>query len=123
MLKRENDLRLCAATQRRFKAVNSRPDGWLKVVEELQRQVAQEFKLPEAMGLYYLRHAETFLPWEEIKELSLYRKFNRCRDGSLQVGDRPPSVTLNRSGDLKPIELRSRLDPKRPTVLLAGSYT
>ena len=95
ILKRENDLRLCDETQRRFKLASVRPDGWLQVVEQLQRQVAAEFGLSEAVGLAAMRHATQLLPDDpEVIELSLYRKFNRCVDGNLDTGDCAPDAAL-----------------------------
>ena len=46
MLRRENALRLCAATQRAFAAVAEDGEGGVALVEELQRRVAREFGLP-----------------------------------------------------------------------------
>ena len=51
MLRRENDLRLCAETQAAFRAVSSDPAGWLGVVETLQRRVCAEFGLSVSAGL------------------------------------------------------------------------
>jgi hypothetical protein len=58
-------------------------------------QVASEFGLPEAVGLAAMRQATQLLPGdEEVFELSLYRKFNRCVDGGLRAGDTAPDATL-----------------------------
>ena len=96
MLRRENDLRLCAETQAAFRAVSSDPAGWLGVVETLQRRVCAEFGLSARAGLNVLRRAPELLPGdEEVFELSLYRKYNRCRDGNLRVGDPPPDAQLH----------------------------
>lgn len=43
ILRRENELRLSDEMQRRFKVANTRPNGWITVVEQLQRQVLLEF--------------------------------------------------------------------------------
>eukprot|EP01050_Picozoa_sp_SAG11_P040465 SAG11_NODE_17605_length_513_cov_2.094203_1_plen_80_part_01 len=37
ILRRENELRLSPETQRQFRAASGAPDGWLGVVEALQR--------------------------------------------------------------------------------------
>jgi hypothetical protein len=44
ILRRENELRLSSETQRRFKMVSVKPDGWIGVVEQLQRQVMEMFR-------------------------------------------------------------------------------
>jgi len=43
ILRRENELRLAPETQQRFKDASHKPDGWITVVEELQREVAKNF--------------------------------------------------------------------------------
>ena len=65
------------------------------MVEALQRHVAAEFGLPEAVGLAAMRAADQLLPGDpEVSELSLYRKFNRCIDGNLNTGDLAPDAAL-----------------------------
>ena len=141
MLRRENDLRVSTETQHAFKAVarmsqeGRKRDAYLKVVDDLQKQVAAEFGLSEKVGLDALRSAELLLnnnPQDviDVREISLYRKYNRCRDGDLSVGDAPPDARLVRVLD----QDIHRVDPNAsvhgvlsssslPTVLLVGSYT
>jgi len=135
MLRRENELRLCQETQNKFKSVASSkgPSGWLDVVEELQRQVCREFAMNEKVGLVALRYAQDLLPGDiEVHEISLYRKYNRCRDGKLQVADAPPDVTLLSLNSNKErqsiVSIRELLLPatapsQLPLVVFAGSYT
>ena len=147
MLQRENDLRLSSKTQHAFKSAaaaarrnqNSEYTGgsaWLEVVEDLQRQVATEFGLSEKVGLDALRNAESILrnnPQDliDVKKISLYRKYNRCRDGNLSVGDFSPNAPLVRvcvDDDRQDYTNASvhgllSLSPKMPLVLLVGSYT
>lgn len=146
ILRRENELRLSADTQERFRAVSSKPDGWLKVVEELQRQVADEWNLSHDVAFRIMREAE-ILPaiasnrddLERVRNISLYRKYNRCVDGKLQVGDVPPDVTLVHSSTGKNVTLHSiicghetgfsvgsnsnQMPSAAPLVIFAGSYT
>jgi len=153
ILTRENELRLAAETQKRFRAVSSRPDGWLKVVEELQRQVADEWNLSHDVAFRIMRGAET-LPaiasnredLERVRNISLYRKYNRCVDGMLRVGDMPPDATLVHGstgknvalhsiicghesspgsllGGLNPNSISSQMPLVLPLVIFAGSYT
>ena len=136
ILVRENELRLSPDTQRRFRNISKKPDGWLSVVEDLQLQVAREFNLPHDVALKVMRDAESLVPkseeglLEQIKEASLYRKYNRCIDGCLQVGDSPPDVSLVHSTSSKHVTLHSILDRNfrrndldRPLVIFAASYT
>jgi hypothetical protein len=117
--------------------VSSWPDGWLDVVEQLQRRVAAEFGLTESVGLDAMRCAEDLLPGDmDIHEISLYRKYNRCVDGPLKVGDSPPDTPLvalvsddagcvSTSTTTLHALLRGRPErgSSQPLVLLAGSYS
>jgi len=124
MLRRENELRLCDETQAAFRQQRDSPEGWLGVVEGLQRRVAAEFGLTEAVGLDAMRCAESLLPGdEEVIEISLYRKFNRCKDGALAVGMSAPDAALyDLAGE--PVALTTLMArDERPLCVFAGSYT
>ena len=145
MLRRENELRLCEETQAMFRSVGDRYDGWLEVVEALQKRVAREFGLAEAVGLAAMRGAEGLLPTDpEVVEISLYPKYNRCVDGALHAGSpapnplvhtlTPPSSPnkinkINNINNIKdnntpnPRPLLSLLRGPRPLVLFAGSHS
>ena len=97
VLRRENEARLSPETQARFAAVGEVGDGWLEVVEALQREVAVACGLTERVGVAAMRNAERLLDpihHAEIREISLYRKYNRCKDGDLDVGDAAPDVLV-----------------------------
>mmetsp|Transcript_27002 Transcript_27002/g.38326 ORF Transcript_27002/g.38326 Transcript_27002/m.38326 type:complete len:123 (-) Transcript_27002:495-863(-) len=122
MLVRENELRLCQSTRELYRSVRNDPSGWIAVVERLQRQVAREFGLLEGVGVDALRSADMLLPTEDVTSLSLYRKYNRCQDGSLSEGDPAPNVNVHSlNGRCQP--LLSLSNPNRPLVLFAGSWT
>jgi len=107
-------------------AVRSQPDGWLSVMDALQRQVAREFGLQENVGLQALRHAEALLPGDdEVVEISLYRKYNRCWDGLLQVGDLSPNPLCHQLDSHSSVPLHDLLAgiPQAQVVLLAGSLS
>jgi hypothetical protein len=97
VLRRENEARLSPETQARFAAVGEVGDGWLEVVEALQREVAVACGLTERVGVAAMRNAERLLDpihHAEIREISLYRKYNRCKDGDLHAGDAAPNVLV-----------------------------
>lgn len=125
ILRRENELRLCDDTHDKFGNVNrSDSGGWIQVVEELQRQVCHEFGLSTEVGLVAMRQAHILLPNDpEINEISLYRKYNRCRDGDLKVGDKPPNVTLFDLKTKAQVSLLSFIPKMQPLVIIAASYT
>lgn len=116
-------MRLCKETENELKAVGT-PDGWLQVVEKLQHRVCDEFGVKADVGLTALRRAEDLLPEDaEIQEISLYRKYNRCRDGTLQVTHSPPDVMLVHLKTDENTTLHDILANPLPTVVFAGSYT
>jgi hypothetical protein len=134
-------LRLSQEMQHAFRAARTaaggRGDGWLDVVELLQRRVAADFGLPEVVGLDAMRRAEALLPGDaEVVKLSLYRKYNRCIDGPMQAGDAAPDADLLALGGAAPTTLHALLRDRapwrpgtegpagsRPLAVLVGSYT
>ena len=127
MLRRENDLRLCEETQEKFRSAASTfgSSGWIRIVLQLQDQVCDEFGLSKEIGLRALREAESLLPNDpEVKEISLYRKYNRCVDGNLNIHDSPPDVGLVHPTTKGIVQLHSIINFLRaPVVIFAGSYT
>eukprot|EP00698_Gefionella_okellyi_P002070 TRINITY_DN1194_c0_g1_i1.p1 TRINITY_DN1194_c0_g1~~TRINITY_DN1194_c0_g1_i1.p1 ORF type:complete len:246 (+),score=38.08 TRINITY_DN1194_c0_g1_i1:106-843(+) len=137
MLRRENDLRLSAEYQQRFTSVTKTLDAgsmWIHVVEELQERVVREFGYGPSRelvqyGVDLLRAAQAMYPDDqEIREIALYIKYNRCRDGDLNVGDVAPNVALYPMDNQQfcvpevptPLWLLSR---EQPLVLIGGSLT
>mmetsp|Transcript_12514 Transcript_12514/g.18727 ORF Transcript_12514/g.18727 Transcript_12514/m.18727 type:complete len:82 (+) Transcript_12514:584-829(+) len=81
-----------------------------------------------------MREAESLLPYDmdSIREISLYRKYNRCVDGNLKVGDIPPDVRLytcletgggDGNGAYNSYLMSTILNSDCHLVVLAGSYT
>lgn len=109
-------------------------------------QVAREFGFEENFGIDLLRCAESLMTSAAdksvVKEISLYRKFNRMRDGNISVGDVAPTLHApliqmkrNHSPNATSVYGRdqfaySSLDlnglfrqSARPVVVLASSYS
>jgi hypothetical protein len=95
MLRRENELRLSPNIQEMYR--KSGYCGYVEVTIGIQKQVAQEFGIEENICQTLLQCAETLVTEESdvamVKELSLYRKYNRMKDGNLMIGDKAPSLT------------------------------
>lgn len=144
MLHRERELRLSDEYVSKFTATHEGPHDtklkvdtkeWIDIVgEELQPRVVSEFYsrltgsspvavLPRAIldrVLFALRSAHHLYPDDpEFKSIPIHVKFNRARQGHLQVGDVAPQVALHHL-DGSPAHF-GNFD--RPLVIAAGSLT
>lgn len=123
MLTRENELRLSDEYQRKFcEAEKTSLSSWLDITDELQRQVIREFNLDEEMddALLCLRGATQIYP--DLKNIPLYVRYNRARDGDLNIGDTAPNVPVVQL-DGQESQLFDGSETSSPTVLISGSYS
>lgn len=133
MLRREDELRLCDATQRRY-AARAEDGAWKNSVTiSVQRRVCAEFGFDGAgvsEGLDLLRSATALFPGdEEIVHAAHWLRHNICAPCPLSVGDVAPDVPLfyARGGrgarmatSVRALAARHRAGP---TVLVVGSHT
>jgi hypothetical protein len=122
MLIRENELRVSDEYQKRYdEAEKLSSSSWLDVTDELQRQIIREFNLDDEMddALLCLRCATQIYP--DLKGIPLYVRYNRARDGDLQVGDIAPDVPVVQL-DGQENNLFDGLKASS-TVLISGSYS
>jgi len=122
MLIRENELRLSKEYQKRYEeAEQTSTSSWLDVTDQLQREIIREFHLDEEMedALLCLRCATQIYP--DLKDIPLYVRHNRARDGDLQIGDITPNVPVVQI-DGQESRLFDGLKTS-PTVLISGSYS
>jgi len=124
MLTRENILRLSPEYQQRYEQAerdSNAETSWLDVTDQLQRQVVREFHLEEEMdeALLCLRSATQIYP--DLKEIPLYVRYNRARQGDLQIGDTAPNVPVVKLNG-EESDLVEQFTSS-PTVLISGSYS
>jgi hypothetical protein len=122
MLIRENELRLSEEYQKRYQeAEQTSSSSWLDVTDQLQREIIREFHLDEEMedALLCLRCATQIYP--DLKDIPLYVRHNRARDGDLQIGEPTPDVPVVQL-DGQESQLFDGLKSS-PTVLISGSYS
>jgi len=122
MALREKDLRLSPEWQERFAASERMLDkDWLDCVEELQVQVVSEFGLPES-ATHLLRTAHLLHPDEAFfKEVPLHVRFNRARNGPLQVGVLVPHVPVVTLNGVEKSLFDFGGNESRPLILIGGS--
>lgn len=122
LLRRQEELRFTGATLRRFANASSCGRQWLDVVADLQREVAMEFGFMSATGIAAaVRRMQTaHVARPELAPLSVYARGNLAEEGSLQLGQVVPDVSLmTLSGQSS--SLRDWCGDL--TVICAGSWT
>jgi hypothetical protein len=126
LLRKEHELRTSSATQQAYtEAERSVDTDWMEVTDGLQRRVLRdagvhEQQLEEALSDF--RAAPYHYP--NLKQIPIYHKFQRSRQGPLNEGDPVPEnlnlVDLSSGGIANFTALASG---PRPIVILAGSWT
>lgn len=131
MLEREEVLRLSQETRAKF--LEQGETAYVSIITDIQKQVGPEFGLSVEDGMTVLQCAESLVGDDVeklniVKEISHYRRHNRCADGPLNVLDAAPSLP----GPLHCVDTTLTeisldhylgLSRNRPVVLLAGSYS
>jgi len=93
------------------------------IEEEMQKRLLKEFGLDPTVGLpIFQSYRSVYGEDTDIRELALYIKYDRSGEGSLQVGDPMPDVTLA-TFDGTPVRLSSFAKPGRPLIVVGGSYS
>jgi len=120
---RENELRVSPEWQAQFEAAEKSPDTvWLECVEKLQQQVVTEFCYG-ASAVNALRAAASLYPQEAFfREIPLYVRYNRARNGTLAEGSAVPDMNLLWP-DGKARSLWTLGGTDIPLVLVAGSHS
>lgn len=126
MVARENDLRTCPETQAKMHAAEGRGEtDWMQVAQDVQEQVVKEFGYGHMVdeAVHVLRTARNWYPDEPFfKEVPLYVKYNRARNGPLHEGSLAPDVPL-KNLDGKETSLMSHGGVSEPLVVIGGSYS
>ena len=141
MLLEENRLRLCDETMQLYNYARENKMDPFRVPELIQQEVARRFGIDEAVAVEAMRCAET-LPQlseadiREVREISHYRKYNRCKDGTLEVGGTVPldiglwkvRGTAGASAGpnverLEAVTLSDVHQSGKPLVIMAASYS
>lgn len=137
LLREENTLRLCDETMAMYDRARERGIDAFVVPELIQKEVARRFGMREDVAIEAMRCAET-LPQmsaedvREVIEISHYRKYNRCQDGTLKVGEEVPldiellrlPLPMNTSAPLESTSLSNIQHVSGgPLVVMAASYS
>ena len=149
MLQRESEVRLGEHVQQQY--LTRGYEHYVDITLEAQRAVAAEFGFSPDEGVRLLQSAEYLVASDpeklaQVRNASFYRKFNRCYDGGVRVGDvvEEPQHVLwklaRRESNVQPCEWsptnctlvpetlsaalqRAAGSTNKPTVIVAGSYS
>lgn len=110
-----------------FGSVEHRHDtDWIDLADALQRRLVHEFgdDGDPDHALLMLRTAATRFPNDaEMAAISVYRRANRVRRGTLRVGDRLPDVALVDLHGAETTLWTASKRPGRPLFVIAGSWS
>jgi hypothetical protein len=124
----ENDLRLSQSQQELYRKVETNPYlDWMDVTAVLQEAIVMDFcgdtlsPLELEQGLNVIRSATH----PDMKDISLYRKYNRARMGELKNGDfiiNVPLVTIHgQKTDL--LSFVQKQPNTKPLFVISGSIS
>lgn len=127
MLKRDDELRLSAATQRLYSRCGEATDQKVRITEAVQRQVAREFGFAPniAEGLEVMRCATAMFPDDaEVRNSAHYLRHNIHTPCPIAIGDVIPDIHVCHQSNGESHSLHSLCSSfNGPTLLLAGSIT
>jgi len=128
MLEIENDRRMSPETQERYRiAEDTEIEDWLQVTDELQRSILKENSVDDADiedAIVAFRTATYVYP--SLATIPVYRRYQRARQGDLQIGNPAPQVSSLLSLDGKRSSLLSLCNDDSshtPTLVCAGSVS
>jgi len=136
MYKRENQVRVSEEIQMKMdKCQMDDDDTYADLLENIQKTVLREFGFDGSNDdVMLFRQGLNMYPEDkELKSIPLYSKFNRARDGELQIGDELQDSTLcnidNPNSRVSLVNFykneceRRNIPEDSPLVIIAGSIT
>lgn len=123
----EEQIKFSPQTQILFSEVKDEINGWLRITNEIQQQVATQFGykdlLSNLLAVNQIQRAQYLYPNDpEFIKYSVYIRHNRAQQGKYQIGDKIPNIKLV-DMDLKTIEIDNILTKEKPTLMIASSYS
>jgi hypothetical protein len=108
--------------------VASEPNGWLRISEQKQYEIAKKFGFTSDIELdiavNHMRRARYLYPEEELfKTIPVYVRNNLAQQTKYICGDIVPNLTIHQIDDLKELNLYNILNPIKTNILIASSHT
>lgn len=127
MTKQEEEIRMSKNYQDRCTEVKNIPDGWLKVTEEIQKDIVKRNGFIDQISCditcNMLRRAHLIYPNnEKFQKIPLQVRNNKAKQGNLSEKDNVPDCNLyNLAGRIT--NLYELIDNIKPIIIFAGSQT
>lgn len=123
----EEQIKFSPQTQILFSEVKQEINGWLRITNEIQQQVASQFGyndlLSNLLAVNQMQRAQYLYPNDrDFIKYSVYIRHNRSQQGKYQIGDKIPNIKLV-DMNLETITLDNILITAKPTIIIASSYT
>ena len=123
----EEQIKFSPQTQILFSEVKQEINGWLRITNEIQQQVATQFGykdlLSNLLAVNQMQRAQYLYPNDpDFIKYSVYIRHNRAQPGKYQLGDKIPNIKLV-DMNLETITLDNILITEKPTIIIASSYT
>lgn len=127
MLQAEEQIRMSAEYLKMCDAVKNEPNGWLRISEQIQYNIAKQFgyvrSIEQDLAVNRMRRAQYLYPNEPLfKTISVYVRNNLAREGDFKVGNLVPNLTIFNE-NLKQIQLYDTLNKTKLNMLIASSHT
>ena len=131
MVEVEAEMRKSKEYIQRCDEVSNIPDGWLKVTDDMQREIVKKFadengfnnELSIEFAIQDLRTAHHIYPNNPIfREIPVYVRENKANVGHLEKDNPFTDVVLVDINE-NMIKLSDLLDHSKPNLIFAGSHT
>lgn len=122
MLRREAEERRSPKVQQAMEQAEFSADAeWMDVIDRLQHRIVRDVMSQNnnsSVTVNDLRQAALRHP-----EIAFWVKYNRARQGQLNVGDAAPNVPVLRAIDSQVTTLLGTHQSSKPCVVVAGSWS
>ena len=127
MCKKEEEIRWSSWYQSECDKVKDEINGWLRISEQVQYQVARDFgftnEIEADIAVNQLRRARYIYPEEsDFQTIPVYVRNNRAKQCVYQLGQVVPNILINTLQG-NPIKLYEILDQTKPNILIGSSHT
>lgn len=127
MLQTEESIRMSEDYIELCDSVKDEINGWLRISEEIQYQIAKEFgytsMIEQDLAVNRMRTAQHIYPDEPLfKTISVYVRENLAQMGHFKISDIVPNVEIHKE-DTSKIHLYDTFSKTQKNLMLCSSHT